>query len=633
MMPWLPAADGFRESLKLALESSDRRHSGGMLVALAQHDLDYTQTVQLDKVMDRLELGAADRYIHSRIAVLSSSTADHLVPGIRAAGLRRGDVPEIYLCQYGQYRQELLDPSSPLHTFAPEFVVCANSAADLLGPIAVDTGSADADQHIENCIEGLVALWDRAQNALGATVLQQTLLNHAEPLFGSFDRVTPGAPARLIRAANERIVAAAADRGVSILDLDRAVERHGLAFWFDTGRWLQARMEIAPRAVPLYGELIARIIAAHQGRSRKCLVLDLDNTLWGGVVGDDGIDGLILGEGSGHGEAFLAFQKYAKQLASRGVILAVCSKNQIETAEAVFSYHPEMVLKRSDFAAFVANWKDKAANLERIAKELNIGIDSLVFVDDNPAERARVRQSLPAVAVPELPEDPALFVDRVASGGYFESVSFTAEDAIRSRQYSANASRRALETRAESLDDYLMSLAMSVTSGPFRPVDMQRVTQLINKTNQFNTTMRRLTADEIQAMSADPANVTMQFRLSDRFGDNGLVSAVILVPAEGAAGTLDIDTWVMSCRVFGRGLESEVLNQLITTARQRNASSITARYVPGPRNGFVEDLYRRLGFSAAPTPPDTQDGETWWQQDVAGFSELKTHISTETEAA
>src|SRR5262249_55868537 len=232
--------------------------------------------------------------------------------------------------------------------------------------------------------------------------------------------------------------------GVLLLDVARASERDGLDAWFDVTRWLQGKLEIAPTASPAYGELLVRIIAAQRGLSKKCLVLDLDNTLWGGVIGDDGLEGIVLGEGSAAGEAFLALQRYAKQLHQRGVILAVCSKNNPAIAEAAFRDHPEMVLKRTDFASFVANWEDKASNLRRIAEELNIRLDSLVLVDDTPAERARVRESLPMVAVPEIPEDPARVVRCVADAGYFEAVSFTAEDRARNEQYAANASREIL---------------------------------------------------------------------------------------------------------------------------------------------------------------------------------------------
>ena len=277
------------------------------------------------------------------------------------------------------------------------------------------------------------SLWQKAREIFNATIIQQTFIDVTEPLFGSYDRFVPGAPARLVARLNDRLSEAAAQDDVLLLDVARASERDGIDAWFDTGRWLQGKLEIAPQAAPLYGDMVARVLAAQRGLSKKCLVLDLDNTLWGGVIGDDGIEGIVLGEGSAAGEAHLALQRYAKQLKERGVILAVCSKNDPAIAEAVFHEHPEMLLRRSDIAAFLANWDDKTENLKAIAARLNIGIDSLVFVDDNPVERARIRQSLPMIAVPELPDDAAQYVRCLADAGYFEAVAFTSEDRHRDR--------------------------------------------------------------------------------------------------------------------------------------------------------------------------------------------------------
>jgi FkbH-like protein len=391
-------------------------------------------------------------------------------------------------------------------------------------------------------------------------------------------------------------------------------------------RWLQAKQEIAPQAAPGYGDLLARVIAAQRGLSKKCLVLDLDNTLWGGVIGDDGLEGIILGEGTATGEAHLALQRYAKQLKDRGVILAICSKNDPAIAEAVFHDHPEMLLKRTDFAAFVANWQDKAANLKRIAELLNIGADSLVFVDDNPAERARVRQSLPMVAVPELPGDAAQYVRCLAEAGYFESAAFTVEDSQRAEQYSANASREALLESSSSMSDFLRGLEMSVIFGPVQPVDLARVAQLIGKTNQFNPTTRRHSLDDVARFVATDRCLTLQFRLIDRFGDNGLVSAMILRPDPDTPGLLDIDTWVMSCRVFGRQLEHEAMNIAVETACRAGARALRADYIPTAKNGVVRELYSMLGFAQSEEALP-QEGATRWFVQLSDYVPQPTYIA------
>ena len=354
-------------------------------------------------------------------------------------------------------------------------------------------------------------------------------------------------------------------------------------------------------------------------------MLDLDNTLWGGVIGDDGLEGIVLGEGSAAGEAHLALQHYAKQLKERGVILAVCSKNDAKIAEAAFRDHPEMVLRREDFAAFQANWDDKAQNLKAIATRLNIGVDSLVFVDDNPIERARIRQSLPMVSVPELPDDAAHYVRCLADAGYFEAVAFTADDRSRAEQYAANAEREALLGSAESMDDFLRGLDMTAVYGPFTAVDHARVVQLINKTNQFNTTTRRYASEEVARIMEDPEAVTLQFRLLDRLGDNGLISTMILRPTPADDDVLEIENWVMSCRVFGRELEFEAMNIAVEAARERGARALVAEYIPTPKNDVISKLYPSLGFTEVDRPAPA-NGATRWRLDLADYVTRNTHI-------
>jgi FkbH-like protein len=425
---------------------------------------------------------------------------------------------------------------------------------------------------------------------------------------------------------NQLLVEQATSNDIVILDLDRPVERSGLSFWFDNAKWLQAKIEISPVAAMQYADHVSRIVASQLGLSRKCLVLDLDNTLWGGVVGDDGIENIVLGEGTGLGEAYLQIQRYVKQLKDRGIILAVCSKNEQETAKAVFTNHPEMVLSLDDISCFVANWDDKATNMLRIAGHLNIGLDSLVFLDDNPAERDLIRQSLPEVAVPELPDDPSKFVEYLSDAGYFESVTFTDDDLRRNAQYAANEERRSLEVSSQSIDDYLESLRMTIETGPFADIDLPRVSQLINKTNQFNSTTRRRTIEEVRAVASNPEYRTLQVRLSDRFGDSGLISAVILVPDEDRPDTYDIESWVMSCRVFGRQLEHEIMNTLVNLAMHAEASFLTATYIPTPKNGLISNLYSDLGFSALPGECDDTPGKTRWILELDSYNAHLTHI-------
>jgi FkbH-like protein len=623
---WLTTPADFAGELRSALQISSPADRLTRLTALAQHRLGLLETIQLDRAIVAVPPEAAAGVSRVRLAILASSTVDHLVPAIRVAGLRRGVLFDVLVGGFGQYRQNVLDPASPLQAFTPHVVLFALTARELLAAIPLTANKDTADAAIDRHVDGLRVLWRAVRERLGAAVVQQTFLDVSEPVFGSLDRQVAAAPGRLVARLNDRLSEAAADDRALLLDVSRASERDGRTFWFDRSRWFQAKQEIAPRAAALYGDLLARLVAAHRGLSKKCLVLDLDNTLWHGVIGDDGVDGIVLGEGTAVGEAHLALQRYAKQLSSRGVILAVCSKNDPAIAEDVFRSHPEMVLKRADFAAFVANWQDKAANLEAIARELNIGIDSLVFVDDNPAERARIRQALPAVAVPELPDDVADYVTCLADAGYFESVGFTADDRQRGEQYQTNAARETLRESAASIQDYLQALEMSMECGPFAPVDLTRVTQLINKTNQFNPTTRRYTADEVARFAAAAGHVTLQFRLRDRFGDNGLVSALILVPDPAEPHVLAIDTWVMSCRVFGRQLECAAMNAAVEAARRVGAVRIRASYLPTAKNGYVRELFPSLGFASVTLGEPAPEGASTWALNVADYIPKETRI-------
>ena len=360
-------------------------------------------------------------------------------------------------------------------------------------------------KRLRQSIDELRLLWRKVRQTFNATIIQQTFLDITEPVFGSYDCVAAGAPARVITQLNDQLATAAAQDDVLLLDVTRASNRDGIDRWFDVRSWLHGKLEIAPEASILYGDMVARIVAAQRGLSKKCLVFDLDNTLWGGVIGDDGLEGIVLGEGSAAGEAHLALQRYAKQLKDRGVILAICSKNDPEIAENAFRNHPEMLLTRSDISAFVANWNDKAENLKAIATRLNIGLDSIVFVDDNPVERARIRQSLPMVAVPEMPEDAAHYVRCLADAGYFEAVAFTTRGPRPRRTICGQCGTRGafriggkhgrLSPRASN---------MTVVYGPFTAVDHARVVQLIQQDKPIQHHDLAIPAKRSRSIMAEP---------------------------------------------------------------------------------------------------------------------------------
>jgi FkbH-like protein len=624
-MHLLPSPLDFAQRLRDARAATQPQDRIERLGALAQFRLGFVETIQLDNALARTVASGPIGMTRVRLAILGSCTIDHLLPAIRVAGLRRRLLIEVYAGSFGQYRQELLDPPAGLRDFRPDVVLLSLTAREAIARMPLGATPGDADGIVASMVAELRSLWRHARDAFSPTIIQQTFLDVSEPVFGDFDRLVPGAPARVVARLNEQVTDAAAQDGVLLLDVARASARDGIDAWFDVARWLQGKIEIAPQSAQRYGDMVARIIGAQRGSSRKCLVLDLDNTLWGGVIGDDGIDGIVLGEGSALGEAHLGLQRYAKTLNERGVILAVCSKNDLAVAEGAFQGHPEMVLRRSDIAAFVANWNDKAENLKAIAEQLNIGLDSLVFVDDNPAERARVRDALPMVAVPELPADPALYVRCLAGGGYFDAISFTADDRTRAEQYAKNAARDSLRGAAQSVEEYLRALDMSIEVGAVTSLDIARVAQLINKTNQFNPTTARCTVEELTRLAGSVDNIALRFRLADRFGDNGLISAMILRPAQDDALVLEVVLWVMSCRVFGRQVELEAMNIVVEAAQRRGVRAIRAEYIPSPKNGVVAGLYESLGFARL-DQPGAGEGSTRWTLNVNEYAARRTNL-------
>ena len=592
---WLPEPADWRDRLRAFGKGGAAWDEA---VALANTRLDFIRTNALDQTVAAAFGGTAPKELATkpiRLALLGSSTMAHLHAAIRVAGLRRGLWIDLYENDYGQYWQELTDPSSALHEFKPTTVLLALDAHHLSAGLGAGLGAADADHLFGEASGRIRECWRLARDAFHCPVVQQTPLPVHPAFLGNNEHRLPGSRHAFIGRLNRKLRSLADEDGVDVLALDTRAAADGLKAWHDPALWHRAKQEISPAAAPIYGDLVARLLAAKQGRSSKCLVLDLDNTLWGGVIGDDGLAGLVLGQGSALGEAFVDFQDYARELSRRGVILAVCSKNDEANALEPFAQHPEMVLRRNDIASFVANWNDKASNIRAIAEELNIGLDSLVFVDDNPFERSLVRRELPMVAVPEVSDDPATFAQTLADAGYFEAVAVTEEDRVRTEQYQGNRQREQLKASTTDLEAYLRSLEMQLIWRRFDPVGLQRTVQLINKTNQFNLTTRRYSEEDVVAVMNDPRTFGLQLRLIDRFGDNGII-AIVIGKMQGDNDLL-IDTWLMSCRVLGRQVEPTTLNLVADSAKRLGARRLIGEYLPTKKNGMVKDHYQKLGFT------------------------------------
>jgi FkbH-like protein len=549
---------------------------------------DYRSWQSAAALLPRLSTGPERRPI--RGALLGSFTTAHLAPLVELAARASGLTIDLYEGGYGQYRQELLNPTSELYARDPEVVILAVHEGELGLPPFVD--AADAVAVVESELANWTTYWEAIGEHSSARIVQYNFALTAPAPFGHLTTTLPGSRHAMAQALNLRLGAAAAGR-VGIVDCERLASSIGKERWFSARQWHSAKQAVALEVLPVLARHTAAVVGAQFGISRKCVVLDLDNTLWGGIVGEDGLSGLKLGGGA-VGEAFVAFQRYLLQLKERGILLAVCSKNNDRDAREVFERHPEMVLRLEDIAFFLASWDPKPEQVRRVARELNLGLDALVFVDDNPVEAEAVRQLTPDVSVVQLPSDPADYVQTLAALPLFETASFTLEDAERTAQYQARSDAMRLEAAAGSVEDFLASLEMEATLAEFDDVDMPRIAQLVGKTNQFNVTTRRHSRATLASFRSDPAVVTMSARLRDRFADHGLIAVLV---AEQQRDSLVIDTWLMSCRVIGRNLEHAMLNELARLARIRGCTTIRGTYIRSARNQPVADLYPRLGFS------------------------------------
>ncbi|MFZ1084441.1 MAG: HAD-IIIC family phosphatase [Terracidiphilus sp.] len=582
--------------------------------ALASSALDLNQLTKLGKAIGKArESGKSlDPLTPFRLAVLSNATIDLIVPALVASAARHGIELEVIQPAYDQVAQEALTPDSKVNCSRPDAVLFALDHRAL--PLKLSPGDAAASSAT---IHGVIGYLQMLRNGIkancNAVCIFQNFAPPVEALFGNLDCALPGTMRSLIDRINHELVEFTQDSGDVLLDVAGVAETVGLADWHDPQLWNLGKLPFSDQLIPLYADHVARTVAALRGKSRKVLILDLDNTVWGGVIGDDGLEGIQVAQGDARGEAFLAVQRMALNLRQRGIVLAVCSKNTDAVAREPFEKHAEMLLKLNHIAVFQANWNDKATNIQAIAEELSLGLDAMVFLDDNPMERGLVRSLLPQVAVPELPEDPAWYARTLAAAGYFEAVTFASEDLQRADFYQDNAKRVTLQSQAGGVDAYLASLEMTITFQPFDTTGRARIVQLINKSNQFNLTTRRYTEPEVAAAENDKAVFTLQVRLTDIFGDSGMISVVICRPAE--TGVWEIDTWLMSCRVLGRKVENMVLREILARAREAGIHKLRGAYLPTERNKLVIDHYSKLGFTKV---AEKESGSTYWEIFVDG---------------
>lgn len=589
--------------------------SGRDVVQFANQFLNADQLIALARTIDgRREQLTGPDLTELRLVILSTSTTDFLKPALVATAIRHKLLLKVACADYGQVAQEAFSRDGLLASAAPEAVLLALDR-HFLGLVESCTDGLQAASQVQNAEEQVRSIVEALKTNFGVTVLLQTIPIPADPWMGHLDSKFAGALTNQIAKLNDRIVEIASETQSILIDVDRLSSIVGRSNWIDHKQWFMAKLAVAMDNLPLYADHIARTLAAMRGKTKKCLVLDLDNTLWGGVIADDGLGGIALGQGSADGEAFLAVQQYALELKRRGIILAVCSKNDEVNARLPFESHPEMLLKSDDIAIFVANWTDKATNLRAIAEALNIGIDSLVFLDDNPAERSIVRREVPDVAVPEVTDDAANYPMLLAQAGYFDTVSFTSEDLTRTDLYLRNAKRVEALKSSTSIEDFLLSLEMVCEIREFDVVGRARIMQLINKSNQYNLTTRRYTEAQVEEVENNPDQIGLQVRLIDRFGDNGMISVVIV---DKKPSVWTFDTWLMSCRVLGRKVENAVLSIVVRLAKESGVDRLLGTYIPSPKNSMVKGHYEKLGFAFSHSEPD---GTEHWELDLSEWSD------------
>lgn len=572
-------------------------------------------TFQQLKKLSKTDASALPQY---SLAVLGDCATQHLATALRGYGVSVGIRLNVFDADYDQIDAQVMAPDSELYRFAPQGVLL-QMCTEKLQEAFYDRPPEARASFAEDTYARIRQIWSRIGSRIPATVLQCNFPLIDDGVFGQFGNKTEQSFLFQQRKLNYLLMQGCQEaKNTFLIDLDALQTALGRSTFADPKLYYVAKMPISLAALPAAAKLVVDVVRSLQGAVKKCLVLDLDNTLWGGVIGDDGLSGIQIGElGTGH--AFSDFQKWLKELKDRGILLTVCSKNNEDTAKEPFEKHPEMVLRLEDFSMFVANWEDKARNIRTIQQALNIGMDSMVFLDDNPFERELVRTMIPEITVPELPEDPALYLQYLRGLDLFETASYSREDAGRTEQYREKAQRAAFEAAFQSYDDYLEALQMRASAAAFDPFHYPRIAQLTQRSNQFNLRTVRYTEAEIEALAQDDSRIGLYFTLKDKFGDHGLISVVVL--EKQPEDTLFISEWLMSCRVLKRGMEEFIVDKILSVAAQQGFRRVVGEYIPTPKNAMVKDLYEQLGFARL------ENGR--FQAEVSGFPYHKTFIAEE----
>ena len=550
----------------------------------------------------------------TKVAILGDSATQFLAQALKGLGYDNGFNLEIWEADFNQIERQVYDLSSELYEFKPEIVIVFQSSHKLLGKY----NKIKPDQHLlfaSNELSAIENIYSNLTNNLEAKVIYYNYTEIDDSIFGNYANKTESSFLFQLRKLNYELMSLSSQKpNLYLCDISLIQNQVGKLNFFQPSIYINTEMILSIAVLPKVASKTIDLINTLNGKFKKCVILDLDNTTWGGIIGDDGIENIQIGS-LGIGKAFSEFQYWIKKLKNRGIIVAVCSKNTESVAKEPFENHPDMVLRMADISVFKANWNNKADNIRQIQSILNISFDSMVFLDDNPFERNIVRENIPEICVPELPEDPANYLEYLYDLNLFETVSFSSEDTERTKLYQIEAERVKTHQKFTNEDDFLKNLEMFSDIKSFNKFSIPRVAQLSQRSNQFNLRTIRYTEADIERISNSKDYTTFSFTLEDKFGDNGLICVVILHHED--KRTLFIDTWFMSCRVLKRGMEDFVLNTIVDFAKENELTIIKGEYIPTKKNEMVKDHYLNLGF---------EKNESFFSLEVKNYRNRKNHI-------
>lgn len=566
-------------------------------------DSDYI--LKKKKSLKKELLNQNTNFLEKKIAILGGSTTNDIKLILELFLLNYDIKPSFYESEYNQYFQEAMFENKELDEFEPDIIFIHTSNRNITNYPTILNTSEEIDNLLYQEYQKFVGIWENLSKKYNCPIIQNNFEYPFYRLLGNKDATDIHGKTNFITRLNlEFSKYADSHNNFFINDINYQSSLYGLEKWSDQFYWHMYKYALAVPAIPLLAFNVANIIKSIYGKNKKGLVLDLDNTLWGGIVGDDGVDNIKIGKDTSEGQVYYEFQNYIKELKQMGIILNINSKNDYENAISGLE-HPDGVLKKDDFVVIKANWLPKSKNMLEIANELNLGVDSLVFVDDNPAERTIINQHIPSVKTPEM-KSPETYINTIDRAGFFEVTNLSKDDLKKTQMYRDNMERNRIMASFTNYDDYLKSLEMHAKIESFIPLYMARIAQLTNKSNQFNLTTKRYTQAEIEEVSNDDNYLTLYGKLEDIFGDNGVISVVI---GHINKTILDIDLWIMSCRVLKRDVEKAMLDVLVKRALEKGIKEIHGYYYPTAKNGMVKDFYELQGFTKI---KEDDKGNTEW---------------------